>query len=223
MSVVEAIITVMIVDFKMPTVDIVERRGTWTGFVGLHSQQSATLADHPENSKQQHRADKTEEDCFTIYKEVAQHEAIIGQASDNLKKKFFLSVLIEDRPCQMELDTGSSVSIISWATLTKLVPSMVKSRLTASRLRLRDYQGNHIPIIISDLPCFVKIQLAISKFFCSTQRFGDCLKENIFRKVKEEDFPFFFYRKVPLKRIIFRWNLHYNIIQAFTAKLQLWM
>ncbi|XP_058038706.1 uncharacterized protein K02A2.6-like [Ahaetulla prasina] len=47
----------------------------------------------------------------------------------------------------MEIDTGSSVSIIAWHTISRLVPSLRKHQLDRARLKLRDYQGNHIPIL----------------------------------------------------------------------------
>lgn len=47
----------------------------------------------------------------------------------------------------MELDTGSSMSLISWSTLKQLVPSMAKRRLASCTFRLCDYQGNHIPVL----------------------------------------------------------------------------
>ncbi|XP_058038703.1 uncharacterized protein K02A2.6-like [Ahaetulla prasina] len=47
----------------------------------------------------------------------------------------------------MEIDTGSSVSIIAWHTISRLVPSLKKHQLDRARLKLHDYQGNHIPIL----------------------------------------------------------------------------
>lgn len=47
----------------------------------------------------------------------------------------------------MEIDIGSSVSIISWSMLKRLVLSTVRNRLVSCWFRLRDYQGNHIPIV----------------------------------------------------------------------------
>lgn len=47
----------------------------------------------------------------------------------------------------MEVEMGSSKSIIVWDTLHKLLPTVPKSHLSACHTRLRDYQGNTIPIM----------------------------------------------------------------------------
>ncbi|KAG8136180.1 hypothetical protein E2320_009153 [Naja naja] len=49
--------------------------------------------------------------------------------------------------CQMEVDTGSSLSLVTWSTIKRLVPKMAKKRLRPRSLTLRDYQGNKIPIL----------------------------------------------------------------------------
>ncbi|XP_060542704.1 uncharacterized protein LOC117675378 isoform X2 [Pantherophis guttatus] len=47
----------------------------------------------------------------------------------------------------MEVDTRSAKSIISWTTIKKLLPILRKSQLHPCPVKLRDYQGNYIPII----------------------------------------------------------------------------
>lgn len=61
--------------------------------------------------------------------------------------KLLMTVKIESAACQMEVDTGSSKSIISWSTMKKLLPDLQKSHLRPCPIHLRDYQGNYIPII----------------------------------------------------------------------------
>lgn len=43
--------------------------------------------------------------------------------------KIYIEVLLEAVSCRMEVDTGSSRSLIAWSTLKKLVPSFPKRRL----------------------------------------------------------------------------------------------
>lgn len=47
----------------------------------------------------------------------------------------------------MEVDIGSSMSLVSWSTFKRLVPTMSKKRLSPCGIRLRDYQGKAIPIL----------------------------------------------------------------------------
>lgn len=47
----------------------------------------------------------------------------------------------------MEVDTGSSKSIIAWHTLKKIAPELNQGHLRACNRRLCDYQGNNIPIL----------------------------------------------------------------------------
>ncbi|KAG8141385.1 hypothetical protein E2320_007011, partial [Naja naja] len=87
------------------------------------------------------------EDCFTIQKDNCQFNPRVGQTNLSLKKKKFLAIKIEGQDCQMEVDTGSSLSLVSWSTIKRLVPKMAKKRLRPCSLTLRDYQGNKIPIL----------------------------------------------------------------------------
>uniref|UniRef100_UPI00109F456C uncharacterized protein K02A2.6-like n=1 Tax=Podarcis muralis TaxID=64176 RepID=UPI00109F456C len=58
-----------------------------------------------------------------------------------------VTVLIEGAPCDMEIDTGSALSIVSWSTIKRLVPRVSKRQLDSHRVHLRDYQGNDIPVV----------------------------------------------------------------------------
>lgn len=48
----------------------------------------------------------------------------------------------------MEMDTRSSLTIVSWATIRKAVLGIVKKDLNPQRIHLRDNQGNRIPVIV---------------------------------------------------------------------------
>ncbi|XP_060545570.1 uncharacterized protein K02A2.6-like [Pantherophis guttatus] len=61
-------------------------------------------------------------------------------------EKTYTTVEIEGRECQMEIDTGSPISIMSWENLKKIIPSARKRQLQPQQRRLKDYQGNRIPV-----------------------------------------------------------------------------
>lgn len=47
----------------------------------------------------------------------------------------------------MEVDTGSSRSLIVWSTLSKLLPGVSRRRLKPCPIELKDYQGKTIPTV----------------------------------------------------------------------------
>lgn len=109
----------------------------------------ATLQDNTLTSPCPFRRSRggSREDCFTISRDRGHTAVSISHASAGSSKKIHLTVKIEGAPCRMEVDTGSSKSIIAWSTLKKLVPSLTKGHLNTCNTRLRDYQRNHIPIL----------------------------------------------------------------------------
>ncbi|XP_032069726.1 uncharacterized protein K02A2.6-like [Thamnophis elegans] len=88
------------------------------------------------------RSAKAKMDCHAILRN-SHH----GLSCHQLQRKIQLTVLIEGKPCAMELDTGSATSIVSWSTIKRIVPQLSKRQLHDCNLTLRDYQGNLIPII----------------------------------------------------------------------------
>ncbi|XP_060547527.1 uncharacterized protein K02A2.6-like [Pantherophis guttatus] len=70
----------------------------------------------------------------------------IDQASAEIEDKVSTVVEINGKPCSMEIDTGSALSIMSWVTLKILLPSFRKDQLSKKRLRILDYQGNRVPL-----------------------------------------------------------------------------
>ncbi|XP_058032676.1 uncharacterized protein K02A2.6-like [Ahaetulla prasina] len=46
----------------------------------------------------------------------------------------------------MEVDTGSSITIMSWNNLEKNLPAIAKRKLRPQKLKVQDYQGNRIPV-----------------------------------------------------------------------------
>ncbi|XP_060539046.1 uncharacterized protein K02A2.6-like [Pantherophis guttatus] len=72
---------------------------------------------------------------------------VIGHASAGRANKMAATVLIEGRPCRMEVDSGSSLSMVSWTTIKKLLPHITARDLKRQRLTLIDYQGNRIPVV----------------------------------------------------------------------------
>ncbi|CAI5767557.1 Hypothetical predicted protein, partial [Podarcis lilfordi] len=72
---------------------------------------------------------------------------MIGQTDSPTRRKLNVTVLIEGAPCDMEIDTGSALSIVSWSTIKRLVPRVSKRQLDSHHVHLRDYQGNDIPVV----------------------------------------------------------------------------
>ncbi|XP_026574068.1 uncharacterized protein K02A2.6-like, partial [Pseudonaja textilis] len=62
-------------------------------------------------------------------------------------RKVHVEVEIEDRPCKMEVDSGSYLSMVAWREIKRLVPSMKRHELENQTLILKDYQGNRIPVV----------------------------------------------------------------------------
>uniref|UniRef100_UPI0010A03C36 uncharacterized protein K02A2.6-like n=1 Tax=Podarcis muralis TaxID=64176 RepID=UPI0010A03C36 len=88
-----------------------------------------------------------------LYGELASDPRPIGRPTLDYKDvckcgmKLNVTVLIEGAPCDMEIDTGSALSIVSWSTIKRLVPRVSKRQLDSHRVHLRDYQGNDIPVV----------------------------------------------------------------------------
>ncbi|XP_032069854.1 uncharacterized protein K02A2.6-like, partial [Thamnophis elegans] len=89
-----------------------------------------------------YRTKKARTDCHAILRN-SNHDL----SCHLLQKKIQLAVTIEGKPCEMELDTGSATSIVSWSTIKRLLPQLSKRQLQDCHLTLRDYQGNLIPVI----------------------------------------------------------------------------
>ncbi|XP_058020550.1 uncharacterized protein LOC131188905 [Ahaetulla prasina] len=70
----------------------------------------------------------------------------VGHASTRLEKKIFTKTYIEGVQCKMEVDTGSSIMIMSWDTIARDLPDIAKRQLQPQKLRVQDYQGNRIPV-----------------------------------------------------------------------------
>lgn len=67
-----------------------------------------------------------------------QHTTIGHSNVPNLEK-IHITVLIEGFPCSMAVDTGSSLTIVSWNTIKKAVPELEKKQLEPQKLVLKDY------------------------------------------------------------------------------------
>ncbi|KAG8139464.1 hypothetical protein E2320_002230, partial [Naja naja] len=80
-----------------------------------------------------------------------EEETVSWQTSVPRANKIHITIHIEGSPCQMDVDTGSVTTIVSWRTIQRLMPHMTKRRLTHSHICLRDYQRNSIPILGSGI------------------------------------------------------------------------
>lgn len=74
----------------------------------------------------------------------------IRQTRDHRSKKIHVTITIEASSCDMELDTVSSLTTVSWTTIRKAVLGIRRKNLKPQRLNLRDYQGNRIPVLGCD-------------------------------------------------------------------------
>ncbi|XP_060539010.1 uncharacterized protein K02A2.6-like [Pantherophis guttatus] len=86
-------------------------------------------------------------DCFAVSKSNNAPAVSARQTRVSSNKKIYMTITIEGNPCQMEVDTGSSKSLISWHTLKQVAPNIQKRALQPCQVRLRDYQGNDIPVM----------------------------------------------------------------------------
>ncbi|XP_026529758.1 uncharacterized protein K02A2.6-like, partial [Notechis scutatus] len=76
------------------------------------------------------------------------HEDIESLSEDKEEEEDIrVEVAIENRPCLMEVDSGSSLSMVSWKTLKQLIPAIRRQDLRTQKIVLRDYQGNTIPVV----------------------------------------------------------------------------
>lgn len=68
------------------------------------------------------------ENCFAISRGRRVTEVTTHQRNPEVNK-LILTVKIKGVACQMEVDTGSAKSIVSWSTIKKLMPTLRKSQL----------------------------------------------------------------------------------------------
>lgn len=71
------------------------------------------------------------ENCFTIFRGCRVTEVTTRSKSTDAKK-LILTIKIEGVTCPMEVDTGSTKSIVPWATIKKILPALRKSQLYLS-------------------------------------------------------------------------------------------
>ena len=58
-----------------------------------------------------------------------------------------VTVVVDNQPVPMEIDTGASLSLVSFATYKRLWPSR---KLQESRVKVRTYSGD--PIVVPGVP-----------------------------------------------------------------------
>ncbi|XP_026563421.1 uncharacterized protein K02A2.6-like, partial [Pseudonaja textilis] len=80
-------------------------------------------------------------------REETHQTVVIGHSSTTDARKVHVALLIEDQPCEMEVDSGSYLSMVSWRTIKHLVPTIRRNELDDQKLILKDYQGNRIPVV----------------------------------------------------------------------------
>lgn len=70
----------------------------------------------------------------------------INAVSQPAKKKVYVDLRIEGTQCQMEVDSGSTYSIISDATASRIFPKGCVPNLQPLDIIMRDYQANRIAV-----------------------------------------------------------------------------
>ncbi|ETE66563.1 hypothetical protein L345_07655, partial [Ophiophagus hannah] len=71
----------------------------------------------------------------------------VGHSNMTNARKVHVQVTIEGQTCRMEVDSGSYLSMVSWATIKRLIPDISQKQLKRQTLMLKDYQGNKIRIL----------------------------------------------------------------------------
>ncbi|XP_070597955.1 uncharacterized protein [Erythrolamprus reginae] len=106
--------------------------------------QPANRAAPPRNTHQ--RLPERRGDCFATKpdRELFDGEEEVFLAAGGGTKKISLVVTIEGSPLEMEVDTGSARSLVSWDTFSHLVADPSQAKLGPMSVKLRDYQGNLI-------------------------------------------------------------------------------
>ncbi|CAI5782903.1 Hypothetical predicted protein [Podarcis lilfordi] len=61
-------------------------------------------------------------DCHTLTNCRCSAELTVGRASGSEHRKIYVTVTIEGKPCDMEVDTGPAMSIVSWSTIKSSAP-----------------------------------------------------------------------------------------------------
>ena len=64
-----------------------------------------------------------------------------------VRSKFRVTVRIQDVPCEMEVDTGSALSIIADQTLQQICPKGWRHKLEPCEVFLKDFQGTQVPVL----------------------------------------------------------------------------
>ncbi|XP_013913299.1 PREDICTED: uncharacterized protein LOC106542174 [Thamnophis sirtalis] len=95
--------------------------------------------------RQSPRPARRAEDCHTVYLPEVTGETV-SQASAGARK-VLASLHLEGQPCRMEVDSGSSRSLISWAAFSHLCPHISCAQLLPVDTSLRDYKGTLIPTL----------------------------------------------------------------------------
>ncbi|KAG8136143.1 hypothetical protein E2320_009114 [Naja naja] len=73
----------------------------------------------------QHIHNQTE-DCSTITRACHSADSLFTHSCQLCTNKIHVTVFLEGKACQLDVDTESFLSIVSWSTLKKLVPAITK-------------------------------------------------------------------------------------------------
>ncbi|CAI5795659.1 Hypothetical predicted protein [Podarcis lilfordi] len=128
----EATIPVPSVDSETPSVGSVPE-----GATSLRSANRLRLTRPPSPTrKSKSSLQSAKESCFALTNCHCLSGTTIGQTDSPTRRKLNVTVLTEGAPCDMEIDTGSALSIVSWSTIKRLVPRVSKRQLDSHRVHV---------------------------------------------------------------------------------------
>ena len=72
---------------------------------------------------------------------------MFGVGTDKKADPYLVTVTVEGATLQMEIDTGSALTLISQATFSKLWPEGQSPRLEGTTVRLKTYSGEELEVL----------------------------------------------------------------------------
>ena len=73
--------------------------------------------------------------------------SVFGVGTDKKADPYLVTVTVEGATLQMEIDTGSALTLISQATFSKLWPEGQSPRLEGTTVRLKTYSGEELEVL----------------------------------------------------------------------------
>lgn len=130
--------------YRMSNADTAQRGDTLQKVYRSDQPQSTPTSPCP---KAKGMSRPNDDSCYTVTKCRCSREHTIGRANVSTYNKIHVTVSIEGILCEIEVNMGSALSLISRHTIKQLVPRIAKWQLNPRHVHIKDYQGNTIPIM----------------------------------------------------------------------------